>query len=103
MFDGFYAESGSFQGSGDHLQAFPFTQPLVLLLSAKASQSTQAPALLLAPLRRGQVTEPVVGYSLYIDTWNPNMTSVLIGKGNILGGWWSKREVIQVLNMCRHN
>ena len=33
-------------------------------------------------------------------TWNPDMTSVLIGKDHILGGWWSKIEVIQVLGNC---
>ena len=27
------------------------------------------------------------------------MTPVLIGKGHILGGWWSKIEVIQVLGI----
>ena len=32
-------------------------------------------------------------------TWNPDMTSVLIRKDHILGGWWSKIEVIQVLGI----
>ena len=36
-------------------------------------------------------------YNLYIYTWNP--FSVLIGKDHILGGWWSKIEVIQVLGI----
>ena len=27
------------------------------------------------------------------------LTSVLIGKGHILSGWWSKIEVIQVLGI----
>ena len=31
------------------------------------------------------------------------MTPVLIGKGHILGGWWSKIEVIQVLGIYIYN
>ena len=36
---------------------------------------------------------------IYIYIPGTQLTRVLIGKGHILGGWWSKIEVIQVLGI----
>ena len=38
---------------------------------------------------------------LYLYIPGTHLTSVLIGKDHILGGWWSKIEVIQVLGVER--
>ena len=45
----------------------------------------------------GAGTEAPISQGIYIP--GTPLTPVLIGKGHILGGWWSKIEVIQVLGI----